>query len=262
LQLLEANHAKELEHMIATEQKGYEEQMEVLLTEHADNIKALESELTEAREDLMKVATQVAFGLGLDVSVDKLTERIDDLIADQKALAEEQKKSSEAEKHVAEIVSINDTVMKDLEVVKKTLSELLAADGDQLKSPLPTVPEQMAILKKRMLDLETRNKNNSRLLEELEDQLQTNFDQAQLTTNRLSTLQTERNVQLEEANASKAKIQTELDSIREEYSALQVRFSMSFRRHPINVANNARADQVRGAPAWRKPGAAIQLVEL
>jgi chromosome segregation ATPase len=221
LKSMQTKYAKELEQMKVSEQKGYEEQVAVLMTEHAENVRVLESDLTEAREELLKVATQVAFAMGLDVSVEKISERIEDLIADQKALGQEQKKSGELEKHVGDLSAINDTVLRDLEAVKATLAELLIPEDGQLKSPLP-VPEQLAALKKKIADLTVRNKKNSRLVEELEDQLQSNYDQAQITNNRLSTLQTERNAALEEANSARSRVQAELEAVRDEYAALQV----------------------------------------
>ncbi|KAH8899702.1 kinesin-domain-containing protein [Thozetella sp. PMI_491] len=223
LQELQAKHAKDTEAIRASSQADYEAQLAALKSEHADNVKALESDLTEAREELMKVATQVAFALSLDVSVEKLTERIDDLIADQKALAGEQKMRQELEKHVIDLSNINETVMRDLETVKSTLREVLSVDGEALKSPFP-ISEQMALVRRKLLDLETRNKKNSRLVEELEDQLQTNYDQVQITTNRLSTLQSERNAQVEEANSAKIRLQSEIEAIREEYAALQAKY--------------------------------------
>jgi kinesin family protein 4/21/27 len=128
------------------------------------------------------------------------------------------------EKHVLELSSINDTVMQELETVKAELADLLlqTAEGVRLKDEHATVSEQLAALKKEMTDLETKNKKNSRLVEELEDQLASNFDQHQIANNRLSTLQTERNAQLEEANAAHARVQTELEAIKEEYASLQV----------------------------------------
>ncbi|KAK1459802.1 kinesin motor domain-containing protein [Colletotrichum melonis] len=222
MKLLQENHAKELEEMKQMEQKGYEEQVAVLLNEHAENVRALECELNDAREDLMKVATQVAFALGLDVSIEKITERIDDLIADQKALGEEQKKSSAAEKQVAELSTVNDNLVKELEQAKSTLTDLLTAEGEPLRSPAP-LPDQLSAIRKKISDLQSRNKKNSRLVEELEDQLQSNFDQVQITNNRLSTLQTERNSQIEEAQAAKFKAESELDSLKAEYAALQAK---------------------------------------
>ncbi|KAG7117074.1 Kinesin-like protein KIF21B like [Verticillium longisporum] len=223
MQLLKDNHARDLEELKQVEQKGYEEQVAVLMSEQAENIRVLECELDDAREDLMKVATQVAFALGLDVSVEKITERIDDLIADQKALAEEQKKTGDLERQVSELTAINESAVRDLEQVKATLSDLLTAKGETM-SIQGSVTEQMSALRKKMADLDSRNKKNSRLVEELEDQLQSNFDQAQITNNRLSVLQTERQAQLEEATAAKTRIESEMDRLRAEYHALQNRY--------------------------------------
>ncbi|KAK2050024.1 kinesin motor domain-containing protein [Colletotrichum somersetense] len=222
MKLLHENHAREVEEVRRAEQKGYEEQVAVLLNEHAENIRALEGELNDTREDLLKVATQVAFAFGLDVSIEKLTERIGDLIADQKAFAETQKKYGELERHIAELSAINDNLLRELEQAKSTLSDILIAEGDAVASPVP-LPAQLSAIRKKISDLESRNKKNSRLVEELEDQLQSNFDEVQMTNNRLSTLQTERNVQIEEAQAAKSRAESELDSLRAEYAALQAR---------------------------------------
>ena len=224
LQELESKHARDLEEVRTSYKYDYEAQINTLKTEHAKQVKTLDGDLTEAREDLMKVATQVAFALGLDVSVEKITERIEDLITDQRALVTQQNKTMELEHHVVELSGINDTVMRELEAVKSTLAELLAADAEKTKPATYPVKEQITLVKRKMVDLETKNKKNSRLIEELEDQLQNNFDQAQLTNNRLSTLQTERNAKIEEANSVRAKLQSDLDSIREEYANLQVSF--------------------------------------
>lgn len=214
-----ANHAKELDGVKASAKQEYDSQLAELTSEHAQRLRSLEAELTEAREDLMKVATQVAFALGLDVSVERISERIQDLINDQQELAQEQRKRAELQTHVGDLTSINDTIMKDLEVVKASLGELL---GDQANAPDSSVSEKLAAVKKRMTDLENRNKKNSRLVEELEDQLQNNFDQVQMTNNRLSTLQSEKSAQLDEANAARKRLQSELDIIKEEYASLQV----------------------------------------
>ncbi|KAF8864802.1 putative chromosome-associated kinesin KIF4B [Acephala macrosclerotiorum] len=228
LNLLHANHAKEIEGLKATHlaaSTDHEAQMAELVSKHQQSTQELQAQLAEARDDLTKIATQVAFALGLDVSTEKLQERITDLLADQKALAEETKKRGEMEQHVIELSAINDTVMKELETVKAELADLLVqtADGARLKNENATVAEQLAALKKEMSDLETKNKKNSRLVEELEDQLASNFDQHQIANNRLSTLQTERNAQLEEANTAKAAAQSELEAIKEEFAALQAK---------------------------------------
>ncbi|KAK8077336.1 chromosome-associated kinesin KIF4B [Apiospora saccharicola] len=221
---LEAEHAKDIDEIQAESKQEYESQLSILMTEHAENIRILESDLSEARDELMKVATEVAYAMGLEVSVEKISERVEFLIADQKSLGTEKRKNVELEGHVSELASINNTIMRDLETVKSALNELLQVDGEKVKSPYSSVSEQIAALKKRMADLEVKNKKHSRLVEELEDQLQTNFDQAQITNNRLSTLQTERQSQLEEATTARIKAQGELEAIKEEYAALQAKF--------------------------------------
>ncbi|ROV97116.1 hypothetical protein VMCG_07511 [Cytospora schulzeri] len=222
MELLRTTHAKEIEDLHDSSKQDAEARIEALKAEHTKHANKLEGALTEAREDLMKVATQVAFALGMDVSLELLSERIDDLIADQKAFGEQQKKTVELEKAVHEISNVNDSLVQDLESVKSTLSDILMEHGDEIKSPYPSVIEQATVVKRKMVDLQSNNKKNSRLVDELEEQLQSNFDQVQMTNNRLSTLH-ERNAQLEDALAAKTKLQQELDALREQHAALQVR---------------------------------------
>ncbi|KAM5343215.1 hypothetical protein ACJ41O_014181 [Fusarium nematophilum] len=217
LEELKTAHSKELADLKTSEQKGYEEQVEVLLSEHAESVQRLETDLADARDDLMKVATQVAFALGLDVSVDKLTERIDGLVATKQILLEEQKKRGEMESHVTELTTINEKVVRELEEAKKALAELLGA-----KTAAPLM-DQVAAAKNKMAELDNRSKKNSRLVEELEEQLANNYDEVQITNNRLSVLQGERNAQLDEANAATARLQAELETAREEHAALQAK---------------------------------------
>lgn len=238
MEVLKSSHTKQMEDLHTSSKKEYEEKVQALKAEHVKYTKKLESELTEAREDLMKVATQVAFALGLDVSVELITERIEDLIADQKALAEEQKKTAELEQAVHEISNVNDSLVQDLEAVKSTLSDILMEDGGELRSPYPTVTEQASTVKRKMVDLQSKNKKNSRLVDELEEQLQTNFDQVQATNNRLSTLH-ERNAQLEDALAAKTSLQRELEAVRQEKASLEVRLLQNHRR--VSHADDAQA---------------------
>lgn len=224
LALLHENHAKELEDIKSSTRADHEARIADLELQHQQRTTDLETQLSEARDELTKIATQVALALGVEVSTEKIQERISDILNDQKALVAERNKSTEIEKHVIELSAINDTVMKELETVKAELAglQLQTAETSKLKDEHTTVSAQLAALKKEMADLETKNKKNSRLVEELEDQLATNFDQHQMANNRLSTLQTERNAQLDEANAAHARVQTELEAIKEEYATLQV----------------------------------------
>lgn len=247
LDQLRDSHAQELEELRSRSREEYESHIDTLMAEQAESIRLLETDLNDARDDLMKVANQVAFALGCEVSVDKLSEHIEYLVANQRALDEEQKRSGELEGHVDELSVINNTLMRDLETVKASLNEVLLGDIEPTKkSPYPTVREQLAAIKKKTKDLENKNKKNSRLVEELEDQLQTNFDQAQATTNRLSLLQSERNHKLEEAMATKYKLQAELDATREQMAALQVRQRTFDPRMTLADVKQARVEEAEG----------------
>ncbi len=160
---MQASHAKDIENIEATTKQDFGGQLQILMSEHAENLKTLESDLTEAREDVMKVATQVAFALGMDVSVEKITECIDDLVADQKALSGEQRKN-------AELTTISESALRDKEAVKAEVASILQAKDGHVRSQRPSVVEHMVLVKRKVDDLEVKNKKNSRLVDELEEQ--------------------------------------------------------------------------------------------
>ncbi|RAL67017.1 hypothetical protein DID88_007797 [Monilinia fructigena] len=241
LSLVHANHAKEIEEIRSSCAAEHETQLAELKAKHQEVTDAIARELSEARDELTKIATQVAFALGVDVSTEKLQERIADLVANQKALSTEETRAGELEKYTEELSTINDTIMKELETVKAELASLLleTTEGSRLKDENATVADQLAALKKELYDLETKNKKNSRLVEELEDQLASNFDEHQAANNRLSTLQTERNAQLDEANLNALRAQTELDAIKEEYAILQAKFDEVLQSDPNTKRSNS-----------------------
>ncbi|KAJ2977533.1 hypothetical protein NUW58_g7780 [Xylaria curta] len=223
LEALHADHARQIEEIQSASKRDYDSQLNILMAEHAENIKLLESDAAEARDELAKVANQIAEALGVEVALNTVSGRIGELISYQSALHAEKQRGTELESHINELSTINNTIMRDLEAVKSTLNDMLHADGNELKSPYPSVPEQITAVRKKMADLENKNKKQSRIVEELEDQLQTNFDQAQITNNRLSTLQTERNAQIEEAHTARIQIEAELEAVRQEMAMLQAR---------------------------------------
>ncbi|PHH59517.1 hypothetical protein CDD81_3132 [Ophiocordyceps australis] len=205
----------------AHEQKTYENQVEVLMSEHSDAIHKLEAELSEAHDRFVDIAEQVSAALGYHVGTEVLEQSIESLVTVKKSLEEEQKNVSELQQRIAQLSSTNESLEHELEAAKTAIGELLVNDKDA--TPPDSVVDKVSAVKNRLSDLETKNKKHSRLVEELEEQLQTNFDEVQMTNNRLSSLQSERNVQLEEATAARVKLQAELDSIKEEYAALQTR---------------------------------------
>ncbi|KAK4166105.1 chromosome-associated kinesin KIF4B [Cladorrhinum sp. PSN259] len=246
---LQSNHFQDVDNIMSTSKKDYEVQLATLKSDHASKVKQLQVDLTEAREELMKVATQVAYALGLDVSVEKIGERVDELVGAENALVQEQQRRAELERTVVELSSINDTIMHDLETVRASLAEVLAAETAKTEAPL-VIKDQVALVKKKVVDLESKNKKSSQIVEELEEQLQSNYDQVQLASNRLSTLQTERSKQLDEANAARTRLQSELEAIKEEYASLQAKYDTIIDSNSAPQRSNSQQGQaVRKSPS-------------
>ena len=82
--------------------------------------------------------------------------------------------------------------------------------------------EKLVLIKKEMKDLAEKNKKNSGIVEELEIELTKIYDDRQEETKRLSTLQSERNSQIDMANQARSKVENELEAVREKYAGLQV----------------------------------------
>ncbi|KAK4064748.1 uncharacterized protein Triagg1_8935 [Trichoderma aggressivum f. europaeum] len=222
MEVLKQSHARELAELKDHEQTSYEKQVEVLMTEHSEAIFRLETDLAQSRDELTRVATQIAAVFGAEMPLEKLGERIQALVANQNAVESERKKMGELTSHVTELSTINDSLVRDLEGVKTAIAGMLPGGTEAKAGPLV---DQLAAVKAKVDDLDGRNKKNSRLIEELEEQLQHNFDEVQVTNNRLSSLQSERNAQLDEALSSRIKLQTELETVREEYAALQIKYN-------------------------------------
>ncbi|OBT79020.1 hypothetical protein VF21_02487 [Pseudogymnoascus sp. 05NY08] len=244
---LHANHAREVESVKETGKAEKEVVLSNLAAEHQVSLEAMNKELMDARGGLISAAEKVAAALGVEASVDALEDRIAELATAHSALAGEKTRAAEMESHVLDLSSINDKVMKELETVKSELATLLSTTTAFTTTPTAahaTVKEQLEILRAEMTALETKNKKNSRLVEELEDQLAANFDQHQAAHNRLSTLQSERNSQLDEANAARARVEQELNAVREEYAGLQV--------------SSPRSSRAQGAGSWSGADAVAQ----
>lgn len=254
MEALKQAHARELAELKNHEQTSYEKQVEVLMTEHSDAILKLESELAQSRDELTRVATQIAAAFGAEIPLEKLGERIESLIASQKAFESEHRKVGELSTHVTELSNINDSLVRDLEGVQKAIADMLPGSADAQSG---SIMDQLAAVKAKVDDLDGRNKKNSRLIEELEEQLQHNFDEVQVTNNRLSSLQSERNAQLDEALSSRLKLQSELETVREEYAALQVSCipSSSCRARLMT----GQTDQVQRTSEQRREAIQLQL---
>lgn len=224
---------------------AHEQKVLDLSLEHESTTKALQAELEDAQASLRKIAEHISKTLGVEVNLFTVEDQISNLARENMTLTGIQDKTGELQKTIVDLHAVNERVMREHESVKAELAALVrqTGEGAKLKTENLSISEQIAALKAELEDLETKNKKNSRLVEELEEQLSSNFDQHQMANNRLSSLQTERNAQLEEANANHAKVVAELETVKAELAGLQA----SHPQEAVTRANTMQAEYERVA---------------
>ncbi|GAB7361756.1 hypothetical protein MBLNU230_g1802t1 [Neophaeotheca triangularis] len=181
---LQASHAKELEelqmHMRNVENDSRNGQAE-LESRHSDALKQMEANLTRLQSEHSDLLRNASTGLGFETDAVMLKDHIQGLKDEGKELHA---------RHLQAAAELNGVSEELQNALNKNV------DLEEKIAELKTINEgALADLKK----ISEREKKSSRLVEELEDQLNTNFDSHQAANNRLSAMQTERQVHLEEA---------------------------------------------------------------
>ncbi|KAF2461133.1 hypothetical protein BDY21DRAFT_383876 [Lineolata rhizophorae] len=195
------------EHKLAT--MALQEQLAQTQEEHQQATAALQDELTEAQNEMANLVRRVARALDedSDVEVDQLQSQIESLVMTRKTLTEQHERAA------AELRSARE----ELTSAKGTAAQL-EGKVDELK----TINEETL---RELEKVSEKEKKSSRLVEELEEQLTSNYDQHQATSNRLSALQSERQSKLDEALAAKAEVARELDDARARIVGLEAQLA-------------------------------------
>lgn len=176
LESLQASHSKELEGLkaaMANAEKESTDRYAALDTQHKATIDGLQSELTRTQEEKTNLLRNASSALGYETDSDKLHSQIKGLVEEGKELHGRHLKTTNELKHVQEELqsALNNTV--------------------ELESK---IGELKMINEEAIMNLEkvtAKEKKSSRLVDELEEQLNNNFDSHRATNNRLSTMQGE-----------------------------------------------------------------------
>ncbi|KAI9843521.1 MAG: hypothetical protein M1837_006275 [Sclerophora amabilis] len=195
LKSMHESHMAELEELHHSAQNEAEARLAEQSSQHQSNIDLLHAELTEAKDEMGRLLQGVATVLSEQTVADKLIERVQALV-DYKTEAEARDASSkeESERTAAEIASLRTTVTELTNLNEGSVKEIERLNAQYKKS--------------------------SRIVEELEEQLSSNFDQHVAANNRLSVLETERHQMLIEANNAKNQALQELEAAKEELARL------------------------------------------
>ena len=209
LESLQTSHSKEIEELkasIATAEKEAKDYVAASESKHNSSTSTMQAELTKLQAEHTDLLAAAAAALGSPTSSTTLRSQIEGLVDEGKEL------------HTRHTKATND--LKLLQEELQT-SQLKAAE---LQGKFEAANEQLDAAQKSLDMVTKREKKSSRLVEELEEQLNSNFDSHQAATNRLSRMETA-SVQEKEV------IQKELEELKARNALLEVRFQEEIPNH-------------------------------
>ncbi|KAJ5607291.1 hypothetical protein N7537_003910 [Penicillium hordei] len=208
LDALQESHKRELveleERTKAAAQAEYDARLVEKDAEHEQSMATLQKEITESRDELVKLLKAVSTLLNSEVSAENLTDQIQDVLTQKQHfsdkyaelmgtnedLRKQLEANADAESRLDEITkkhNVQDAKVNELALLVATLEDTLRQKDEQVKKKEALV-EEITIEKQKSV----------RLVEELEEQITSSFDQHH---NRLSIIQQERDQALEDAKA-------------------------------------------------------------
>ncbi|KOS47366.1 hypothetical protein ACN38_g1653 [Penicillium nordicum] len=208
LETLQESHKRELveleERTKAAAQAEYDARLLEKDAEHDQSMATLQKDIAESRDELVKLLKAVSTLLNSEVSAENLPDQIRDvlnqkqhfsdkyaeLMGTNEDLRKQLEANADAESRLDEITkknNVQDSKVNELALLVATLEDTLRQKDEQVKK------------KEALVDEITIEKQKSvRLVEELEEQITNSFDQHH---NRLSVIQQERDLALEDAKA-------------------------------------------------------------
>ncbi|KAE8386736.1 hypothetical protein BDV23DRAFT_138812 [Aspergillus alliaceus] len=229
LDSLQESHKAELAELEArakaAAQAEYELQLTEKDTEHDNAMKALRSEITESRDELMKLLKMVSDLLNSDVTADNLAEQIQDILTQKQNFSDK----------YAELMGTNEDLRKQLELKSNDadrVDELTKSNSDKeakvnelallvatLEDALHQKDEQVKKKEALVAEITAEREKSVRLVEELEEQITNSFDQH---NNRVSVIQQERDQALEDAKAKIVTYESDIETYKMRIEQLEL----------------------------------------
>ncbi|KAF2189471.1 kinesin family protein-like protein [Zopfia rhizophila CBS 207.26] len=179
------------------------EKLATQLVEHESSTQALQVDLSKAKAEMEDLLKGVSTALNEETDMTKLQTQIESLVEERGSL-----------------VTRMDQATSDLELARSELSEA----SSKVKALQGTVTELEALNTETIKELEKvseKERKSSRLVQELEDQLNQNWDQHEAANNRLSALQTERSRELHDAIQRREDMEREVEESRVKIALLE-----------------------------------------
>jgi chromosome segregation ATPase len=188
---LQKSHASELEKLTSE------------LTTHQESNAALQADLASATTKLEILLRGVSTALGQETDVTQVQSQVESLVEARRSLTTRM-----------------DQALDDLQAARLELSDATKTI-DSLKGNMKEFEEINAETIKELERVTDKERKSSRLVQELEDQLNQNWDQHEATNNRLSALQTERTRELQDVIVHREQLEDDVKEARAKIASLE-----------------------------------------
>ncbi|CAN9107980.1 unnamed protein product [Alternaria alternata] len=202
------------------------EKLTLELTTHRETSASLEADLSQAKSEMATLLESVSTALGEETDISNVQSHIEALVQERKSITT---KLEEA--------------LADREVARKDLAEA-ANEVNTLKGKMKEFEIINAETLKELEKVSEKEHKSARLVQELEDQLNQNWDQHEAANNRLSALQTERTRELQDAMNHGEELEKEVQESRIKIALLESQL-VDAKRNSTRVSMDPREDLQR-----------------
>jgi len=201
-------------------QKSHTVELEKLtgqLAAHQASATSLEADLSKAKGDMDTLLKSISSVLGQETDIGTVQSHIEALVEERKTIG-----------------SKMDEAINELQTARRELSEATTTIG-ALKGNLKEFEMINAETLKELEKVSEKERKSTRLVEELEEQLNQNWDQHEAANNRLSALQTERTRELQDAIVHGESLEKEVEESRIKIALLEVSQTIDKAQNTANI---------------------------
>ncbi|KAJ8110449.1 hypothetical protein OPT61_g6711 [Boeremia exigua] len=201
-------------------QKSHTTELEKLTSEletHRESNVALQTDLQKAKDELETLLRGVASALNQELEVGQVQSHVESLVEARTSLTTRM-----------------DQAVNDLQTARLELSDATKTI-QTLKENMKEFEELNAETIKELERVSDKERKSSRLVQELEDQLNQNWDQHEAANHRLSALQTERSRELQDVVVHREQLEKDLEDSKAKILLLEVQCSYATRVQADNM---------------------------
>ncbi|KAJ5697500.1 hypothetical protein N7488_011184 [Penicillium malachiteum] len=269
---LQETHLREMVELEERAKAAAEADNEAKLAEkdaqYGQSIATLQEDITESRDELVKLLKAVSGLLNSDVTTETLADQIQDVLAQKQHFSEKyvelmdtnedlRKQLDSSSSNSAEFEELSkkstaqDAKVNELALLVATLEDTLLQKDEQVKKKEALIEE-----------ISAEKQKSVRLVEELEEQITSSFDQHH---NRLSVIQQERDQALEDAKARIVVLEKEIETYQVRIEQLELQLKNSGTQDASHDRSSSMTSNLRkssSAASLPSPPPAIPLPPL